>query len=196
MKVNKNRISLQDEIAFSLVELLVVIAIVAIVASLSTYAMSVYRNSLTSKLRDDMLNALERARFLSMASVPHGVECTSSEFRIVGLKDGRCSNNNDPCYSDSDCGGNLCQPGDYIKTSDENDESYRITFEHRKIPSGYSLCCTSSCPSSYIIWFDRRGIPRDYSWGLGMTTVTIKYSGSDVASIIISPAGRIQYERR
>ena len=188
---------LKNKNGFSLVELLVVVAIIAIALSFGSYVMSVYRNSVSMKLRDDMLAMLEKARFLSITSVPHGVKCTSNSFVLVGLRDGRCSKSNNPCYSDSECGSESCMPGDYMKTSDENDERYLFTLEgqSRIIPSGYSVCCTSSC-SDYIIWFDRKGVPRNYIWGLGMTTITIKYSNSEVAKIVVSSAGRIQYEKK
>jgi len=191
--------SLKHKYGFSLVELLVVIAIIAIALSFGSYVMSVYRNAVSMKLRDDVLAMLEKARFLSITSVPHGVKFTSDKFMLVGLKDGICSSGSDirRCYSDGDCENGSCMPGDYMKTSDENDESYLFPLEGQSsiIPSGYSVCCSSSC-SDYIIWFDRKGVPRDYIWGLGPTTITIKYSNSEVAKIVISPAGRIQYERK
>jgi prepilin-type N-terminal cleavage/methylation domain-containing protein len=191
--------SLKHKYGFSLVELLVVIAIIAIALSFGSYVMSVYRNAVSMKLRDDVLAMLEKARFLSITSVPHGVKFTSDKFiMLVGLKDGICSSDSAiHCYSDGDCENGSCIPGDYMKTPDENDESYLFPLEGQSsiIPSGYSVCCPSSC-SDYIIWFDRKGVPRDYRWGLGPTTITIKYSNSEVAKIVISPAGRIQYERK
>jgi len=190
--------SLKHKYGFSLVELLVVIAIIAIALSFGSYVMSVYRNAVSMKLRDDVLAMLEKARFLSITSVPHGVKFTSDKFMLVGLKDGICSSNSSiHCYSDGECENGSCMPGDYMKTSDENDESYLFPLEGQSsiIPSGYSVCRSSSC-SDYIIWFDRKGVPRGYIWGLGQTTITIKYSNSEVAKIVISPVGRIQYERQ
>ena len=183
----------RSESGLSLVEILVVIALIAIVSSFSTYIMDTYRRAVISKIRDDVLSTLERARTLSITSVPHGMRCLGNQFALVGLKDGRCrANANRHCYDDSDCGNDgPCDPGNYIL--DENDT--KVLEGWYTLPASYSICCIGSCASS-VVWFDRKGVPRDYIWGLGPTTITIKYSNSEVAKIVISPAGRIQYERK
>jgi len=188
--------SLKSESGLTLVELLVVIGLMAIVFSFLTYLRDTYRQSVIIKIRDDVLSTLERARTLSITSVPHGFKCLGDKFSLVGLKDGRCHSDNDkPCYNDNDCdSGDRCEAGDYRKTSDEDDRE----LESHTSPVGHSLCCISSC-SNYTIWFDRKGIPRDASWGLGMTTVKINSINKDsitTVSITISPFGRIQYEKR
>jgi prepilin-type N-terminal cleavage/methylation domain-containing protein len=188
----------RSESGLSLVEILVVIALIAIVSSFSTYIMDTYRRAVISKIRDDVLSTLERARTLSITSVPHGMSCLGNQFALVGLKDGRCrANANTPCYDDSDCGsGDQCDPGDYIKASNENDTK---VLEVHTLPASYSICCIGSC-ANYVVWFDRKGVPRDASWGLGMTTVRINHinkdgSSTEVSTITVSPSGRIQYEK-
>jgi len=195
----------RSESGLSLVELLVVIALIAIVASFSTYIMDTYRRAVISKIRDDVLSTLERARTLSITSVPHGMSCSGSQIALVGLKDGRCCPkdnttpcppNATPCYDDSDCGsGDQCDPGNYIL--DENDT--KVLEGWYTLPASYSICCIGSC-ASYVVWFDRKGVPRDASWGLGMTTVRINHinkdgSSTEVSTITVSPSGRIQYEK-
>lgn len=187
----------RSESGLSLVEILVVIALIAIVASFSTYIMDTYRRAVISKIRDDVLSTLERARTLSITSVPHGMRCLGNQFALVGLKDGRCrANANRHCYDDSDCGNDgPCDPGNYIL--DENDTK---ELEVHTLPASYSICCIGSCASS-VVWFDRKGVPRkDASWGLGMTTVRINHinkdgSSTEVSTITVSPSGRIQYEK-
>jgi len=184
----------RSESGLSLVEILVVIALIAIVSSFSTYIMDTYRRAVISKIRDDVLSTLERARTLSITSVPHGMSCSGSQFDLVGLKDGRCRANATPCYDDTDCDGNgPCDPGNYIL--DENDTKLEVYT----LPASYSICCIGSC-ASYVVWFDRKGVPRDASWGLGMTTVRINHinkdgSSTEVSTITVSPSGRIQYEK-
>jgi len=196
----------RSESGLSLVEILVVIALIAIVSSFSTYIMDTYRRAVISKIRDDVLSTLERARTLSITSVPHGMRCLGNQFALVGLKDGRCcpKDNTTPCppnathcYDDSDCGsGDQCDPGDYIKASNENDTK---VLEEYTLPASYSICCIGSC-ANYVVWFDRKGVPRDANWGLGMTTVRINHinkdgSSTEVSTITVSPSGRIQYEK-
>jgi hypothetical protein len=180
------------------VELLVVIALIAIVSSFSTYIMDTYRRAVISKIRDDVLSTLERARTLSITSVPHGMSCLGNQFALVGLKDGRCRANTDVhCYDDNDCDDDgPCDPGDYMKASDENDTK---VLEVYTLPASYSICCIGSC-ASYVVLFDRKGVPRDASWELGMTTVIINHinkdgSSTEVSTITVSPSGRIQYEK-
>ena len=187
----------RSESGLSLVEILVVIALIAIVSSFSTYIMDTYRRAVISKIRDDVLSTLERARTLSITSVPHGMSCLGNQFALVGLKDGRCrANANTPCYDDSDCGsGGPCDPGNYIL--DENDTTK--VLEEYTLPASYSICCIGSC-ANYVVWFDRKGVPRDASWGLGMTTVRINHinkdgSSTEVSTITVGPSGRIQYEK-
>lgn len=175
----------------SLIEVLVVVALIALLAAIGNYAIGTYHQARLIKFRSDFVSYLERARWLSLTSYPHGVRCDGASFSLVVAKDGRCSNDeNVQCLKDEDCGtGNLCLPGDYIVKGGE----MVVTLETRTIPKGFTLCCLSSC-TSYTIWFDRKGIPRDGSWGLGMTTIEIKSVGSDSASVTISASGRIQYE--
>jgi hypothetical protein len=178
------------------VEILVVIALIAIVSSFSTYIMDTYRRAVISKIRDDVLSTLERARTLSITSVPHGVSCSGSQIALVGLKDGKCHGKPDtPCYDDSDCGNDgPCDPGNYIL--DENDTK---VLEVYTLPASYSICCIGSCAN--YVWFDRKGVPRDASsWEIGMTTVIINHinkdgSSTEVSTITVSPSGRIQYEK-
>jgi len=187
----------RSESGLSLVEILVVIALIAIVSSFSTYIMDTYRRAVISKIRDDVLSTLERARTLSITSVPHGMSCSGSQIALVGLRDGRCrANANTPCYDDSDCDNGPCDPGDYMKALDENDTK---VLEVYTLPASYSICCIGSC-ASYVVWFDRKGVPRDAKWGLGMTTVRINHinkdgSSTEVSTITVGPSGRIQYEK-
>ncbi|MGC8718720.1 MAG: pilus assembly FimT family protein [Thermodesulforhabdaceae bacterium] len=176
----------------SLIELLVAIAIVAILVSMGSYAVGTYHQARLTKFRSDLVSYLERARWLSMTSMPHGVFCGNDSFSLVVAKDGRCSNDEDiQCLKDDDCGAdNLCLPGDYKVTSSET----VVTLETRSIPQGFTLCCISSC-SPYTVWFDRKGVPRDASWGLGMTTISIKGKGNESVQVTISASGRIQYEQ-
>ncbi len=181
----------------SLIELLVAIAIVALLIAIGNYAIGTYRQAMLTKLRSDLVSSLERARWLSMTSMPHGVYCGSDRFSLVVAKDGRCSNDAAiQCLKDDDCGeDNLCLPGDYMVTSGES----VVILETRSIPRNLSLCCTSSCSSSTVtkIWFDRKGVPRDAIWGLGMTTISISIASESmsVKFVTISSSGRIQYEQ-
>ncbi len=182
----------QRERGLTLIELLVVLALMALIFTMANSMMSTYRQSRLNKLRDDFVGTLEKARLLSMTSMPHGVRCTGTTFSLVTIQDGSCSNNGSVrCSRDSDCGaGNVCLPGDYVVNTGESP----IELESRNVPQGITLCCLPSC-ANYTIWFDRKGIPRDASWGLGMTTVSLGVEGSQSVSITISAAGRIQYER-
>gem|GEM_PF-2918303 len=197
------------EKGLSLLELLVTIALIAIVISFSTSIMDTYSRSIISRTRDDILSALERARHLSITSVPHGVsfypEGDKYYFKLIGLKDGTCSDNSNPCYNDDDCNnGKTCKVGNLVKDPDESNKP----IETRALPSGYSIevYCQEKRSSSSELWFDRKGVPRNSDWKIFCTDedddnnsidIEIKLKGKSFEETLIkiSPAGRIKYEK-
>ncbi len=178
----------------STVELLVVMAIMAVIFSIATSIMNMYARARVEKTRDDILSALEKARISSITSVPHGLKCSTNSFEVVVLKDGICEGASDiKCADNDDCQNNgPCGPGNYRLDSGEETK----TIEKRNIPTKLKLCCLSSC-STHTIWFDRKGVPRDASWGLGMTTIEIKNEENNetLEKITISASGRIKSEK-
>ncbi|MCX7823144.1 MAG: type II secretion system GspH family protein [Syntrophobacterales bacterium] len=176
----------------TLVELLIVIAIMAAVIGLASKSINLITQARVGIVRDVILKMIEEARFRSLTSVPHGVRCDGTMVQLLAVRDGTCSHDNSlRCINDEDCGiGNICISGDYrFSISEET-----ITRENYQIPYGYRICCLTSC-NTYTIWFDRKGIPRDVSWGLGMTTIRILDGSQTMADIPISAAGRVKYEK-
>lgn len=177
---------------FTLIEIFVVVLIMAIILGIASFSINVITQARTGKVRDAVLGMIEEARLRSITSVPHGVRCDGTTVQLLALRDGFCSHdNNIRCISDDECGGgNFCNPGDYrLNTGEET-----VIRESYQIPYGYTICCLNSC-NAYTIWFDRKGVPRDASWGLGMTTVKINKGAKTLAEMTISAAGRVKYEK-
>jgi prepilin-type N-terminal cleavage/methylation domain-containing protein len=169
----------------TLVELIIVIAIIGIIVLFATIDTAWFqKDARVSEARDRLLADIEDVKLKSLAQVPHAIETNDATkatwYKIVKL---------------NDTNGNF--KWDSGEATPDVDNSTVTLATNVKI----------SGPSGRLLWFDRKGIPKNSIWGVGNTTFTIWYDAdgsgtingneSDTSkTIIISDTGRIQYEKR
>ena len=172
----------------TLVELIIVIAIIGIIVLFATIDTAWFqRDARVTEARDKLLADIEDVKLKSLAKVPHAIEINDATkatwYKIVKLTD---TNSN--------------FKWDSGEATPDVDNSTVTLATNVKI----------SGPSGRLLWFDRKGIPKNSIWGVGNTTFTIWYdaNGNNAftgttdddnevrKTIIISETGRIQYEKR
>jgi len=94
-----------------------------------------------------------------------------------------CLNNpSQNCNSDSDCPGNftgICRPLEQLKV----------------LEGGFLFLKENTTSRSFYVVFDRKGLPFDYSCGVGADNVTIQSpSGKEASTIFVDRFGRIRVE--
>lgn len=163
----------------TLIELVIVLAIIGIIAAFTTVEVSWWmRDSRLNEYRDRLLADLEDAKLKSVAGVPYGMFPTANGYEVRVL-------------------------------TDTDDDFQRDTGESA---ASFTPPVTVNLPTNYLLdwnngaelWFDRKGIPRNSTWGYGVGTFTLWYDkngdGSPDAdeqkkTIVIDSAGRIKYEQ-
>ena len=172
----------------TLVELIIVIAIIGIIALFATIDTAWFqRDARVSEARDKLLADIEDVKLKSLAQVPHAIEINDATkatwYKIVKLTDDNSNFKWDSGEGTTDVANSTVTLSTNVKISG---------------------------PSGKLLWFDRKGIPKNSIWGVGNTTFTIWYdaNGNNAftgttdddnevrKTIIISDTGRIQYEKR
>ncbi len=191
---------------FTLIELMLVIVVIGIVITLTTIELTWWmRESKLTEFRDRAIADLEDIKIKSITRYPHGMICEPLRYRIVALKDMRCSNNNQPCLPETsvvDCGApDLCTvTGDFIKDSVEGNYTIQFAGNPFELMPRYPNYMFD-CPDE--LWFDRRGIPRTINWAVNNITFRIYYdenkngaydSGELNKSMTVDTTGRVRYE--
>ena len=185
-----------------MVELIILLAIVAILSGVVISEVLSYIEK--ARLRQAINQVLSDLNYVKnqaqITGVAWGIRaCTGSgKYKIFidhegNCKDSRpdCDNINgtkicvsDPsqnCNSDSDCPGNftgICR-----------------TLEQLKVLEGGFLFVKGNTINHFYVIFDRKGLPFDYSCGIGSDNVTIQSSSRREAStVFVDRFGRIRVE--
>lgn len=163
----------------TLIELLIVLAIIGIIAVLTTVEVSWWmRDSRLNEYRDRLLADLEDIKLKSVAGVPYGIFPTANGYEVRVLTD---------------------TDNDFQRDTGESTSPLTPPVS-LALPTNYLLNWNNGAE----LWFDRKGIPRNSTWGYGVGTFTLWYDKNGGGSldadeqkktIIISSAGRIQYEQ-
>ena len=145
------------------------------------------RDARVTEARDKLLADIEDVKLKSLAQVPHAIEINDATkatwYKIVKLTDDNSNFKWDSGEGTTDVANSTVTLSTNVKISG---------------------------PSGKLLWFDRKGIPKNSIWGVGNTTFTIWYdaNGNNAftgttdddnevrKTIIISDTGRIQYEKR
>jgi prepilin-type N-terminal cleavage/methylation domain-containing protein len=194
----------------TLVELLIVLAIIGIIVLFATIDTGWFqKDARVTEARDRLLADIEDAKLKSLAKVPHGIIVATTSYRMVCLKEGSCTTTAQACCQDSDCTTSPPQTCTFPATVNfKKDTGQDCPAACSDIPNSTATLSTNvkvSKTGTDELWFDRKGIPKSSSWGIGNTTFTIWYdaNGNGAAdadessqTIIISETGRIQYEKR
>jgi type II secretory pathway pseudopilin PulG len=189
-------------LGFTMVELVILLAIVAILSGLAiSEIMSYIEKARLRKALNQVLSDLNYVKNQAqITGVAWGIRaCTGSgKYKIFIDHDGNCRDSrtdcdningtkicvNDPsqnCNSDSDC------PGNFTGTC--------RTLEQLKILEGGFLFVKGNTTNHFYVVFDRKGLPFDYSCGIGADNVTIQSSSRREAStIFVDRFGRIRVE--
>ncbi len=191
---------------FTLIELMLVIVVIGIVITLTTIELTWWmRESKLTEFRDRWIADLEDIKIKSITRYPHGIICEPLRYRVVALKDMRCSTNNQPCLPETsvaDCGApDLCTViGNFMKDNIEGSYTIPIAenpFELMPRYPNYRF----DCPQE--IWFDRMGVPRTDNWELNGVTFRVYYDDNgnnayDIGELnkelTVDVVGRIRYE--
>lgn len=172
----------------TLIELIIVIAIIGIIVLFATIDTAWFqRDARVTEARDRLLADIEDVKLKSLAQVPHAVfiTCAGASYTVRRLTD---ANSN------------------FKKDSGEGDDVLLTVSlsTSSNVKVRYNTTCTPGVGTSEL-WFDRKGIPKSSSWGIGNRTFTIWYDADGDnnidddetnKTIIISDTGRIQYEKR
>jgi len=189
-------------LGFTMIELVILLAIVAILSGLAISEIMSYIEK--ARLRQALSQFLSDLNYVKnqaqITGVAWGIRaCTGSgKYKIFIDHDGNCRDSstncdsinstkvclNNPsqiCNSDSDCLGNLtgtCR-----------------TLEQLKILEGGFLFVKGNTTNHFYVVFDRKGLPFDYSCGIGADNVTIQSpSGKEASTIFVDRFGRIRVE--
>jgi Tfp pilus assembly protein FimT len=189
-------------LGFTMIELVILLAIVAILSGfviseiLSYIEKARLRQALNQFLSD--LNYVKNQA--QITGVAWGIRACSgsSKYKIFIDHDGNCKDSstncdsinstkvclNNPsqnCNRDSDCPGNftgICRPLEQLKV----------------LESGF-LFVKGNTTSHFYVVFDRKGLPFDYSCGIGEDNVTIQSpSGKEASTIFVDRFGRVRVE--
>ncbi|MCC6048445.1 MAG: hypothetical protein LM579_02800 [Thermodesulfobacterium sp.] len=190
-------------LGFTMIELVILLAIVAILSGLVISEILSYIEK--ARLRQALNQFLSDLNFVKnqaqITGVAWGIRaCTgSSKYKIFIDHDGNCRDSrpdcdningtkicvNNPsqnCNSDSDCPGNftgICRPLEQLKV----------------LEGGFLFVKGNTTSRSFYVVFDRKGLPFDYSCGIGADNVTIQSpSGKEASTIFVDRFGRIRVE--
>jgi len=189
-------------LGFTVIELVILLAIVAILSGVAISEILSYIEK--ARLRQALNQFLSDLNYVKnqaqITGVAWGIRaCTGSgKYKIFIDHDGNCKDSrpdcvningtnicvNDPsqnCNSDSDCPGNftgICR-----------------TLEQLKVLEGGFLFVKGNTINHFYLVFDRKGLPFDYSCGIGSDNVTIQStSGKEASTIFVDRFGRIRVE--
>jgi len=166
----------------TLIELIIVIAIIGIVTLLTTVAIDRWmRETRLTEMRDRLMADIEYVKLQSIARAPYGIFFYSAPYRYEIRS--------------------LVDDGNFIR--DPGETSNCIADIAGTCDPPIAGCSSAIClPSGMTftwgtdneLWFDRKGIPRNSTWGFGIRTITLSKGGSS-KEIVIDQAGRIKYEK-
>jgi type II secretory pathway pseudopilin PulG len=190
-------------LGFTMVELVILLAIVAILSGFAISEIMSYIEK--ARLRQALNQVLSDLNYVKnqpqITGVAWGIRACNGtgKYKIFLDYDGNCRDSrpdcdningtkicvNDPsqnCNSDSDCPGNftgICR-----------------TLEQLKVLEGGFLFVKENTTSrSFYVVFDRKGLPFDYSCGIGADNVTIQSpSGKEASTIFVDRFGRVRVE--
>lgn len=185
----------------TLIEVIVVIAIVGILIGFATIQfVSLMQDAKLTEQRDLLISEIEDVKLKSLTGFPHGMTLPSAaSFNKVRLRDGTCSVTvATTCGANTDCpAGETCEIGSANFVRDTGELFTILSIISLSSPVKLSMTDTTE------LWFDRKGIPRGNGWLIGNRTFRIWYdsdndnlldAGEKNKEVVISSAGRIQYE--
>jgi type II secretory pathway pseudopilin PulG len=197
-KISQN----SNSLGFTMIELVILLAIVAILSGLVISEILSYIEK--ARLRQALNQFLSDLNFVKnqaqITGVAWGIRaCTgSSKYKIFLDYDGNCrdsrpdcdninstkiciNNPSQSCNNDMDCSpyfNGTCRP-----------------LEQLKVLEGGFLFVKGNTTNHFYVVFDRKGLPFDYSCGIGADNVTIQSpSGKEASTIFVDRFGRIRVE--
>jgi type II secretory pathway pseudopilin PulG len=189
-------------LGFTMIDLVILLAIVAILSGLVIREVLSYiekarlRQALNQFLSD--LNHVKNQA--QITGVAWGIRaCTGSgKYKIFIDHDGNCRDSRPDC--DNINNTKICINNPYQSCNNDVDclpyfNGTCRTLEQLKVLEGGFLFVKGNTINHFYVVFDRKGLPFDYSCGIGSDNVTIQSSSRREASIVfVDRFGRIRVE--